>query len=107
MKNKQAQNFQNTCTTNNLFKEKIKIENIEWSLKSKTVPYKPGARYCDTCLQEKTFIALANPFEILNSTQCASLQATAKKPFWVELGHILLTVAVLCFGTGKFFWMQN
>ena len=25
-----------------------------------------------------------------------SLQATAKKPFWVELGHILSAVAVLC-----------
>ena len=26
-----------------------------------------GSRYCDTCLSEKTHIALANPGEVLNS----------------------------------------
>ena len=49
------------------FGEDIKIENIKWSLKAKAVPYKPGSRYCDTCLSEKTYIALANPHEVLNS----------------------------------------
>ena len=37
------------------------------SLKTKAVPYRAGARYCDTCLSEKTHIALANPNEVLNS----------------------------------------
>lgn len=49
------------------FGKDIKIEDIKWSLKAKSVPYKPGSRYCDTCLSEKTYIALANPDEILNS----------------------------------------
>ena len=52
---------------NTEFGEKISMENIKWSLKSKTTPYRAGARYCDTCLSEKTHIALANPSEILNS----------------------------------------
>ena len=42
-----------------------------------------------------------------NICHWTSLQATAKKPFWVELGHILSAVAVLCFGTGKIFLVQN
>ena len=49
------------------FGQNIKIEDIKWSLKAKAVPYRAGARYCDTCLSEKTQIALANPSEILNS----------------------------------------
>ena len=39
---------------NTLFGENIQLEDIEWSFKSKAVPYKPGARYCDVCLCEKT-----------------------------------------------------
>ena len=49
------------------FGENIQIEDLERNIKSKSVPYKPGARYCDTCLCEKTHIALSNPSEILNS----------------------------------------
>ena len=52
---------------NTEFGEKIGMENIKWSIKSKTTSYRAGARYCDTCLSEKTHIALANPSEILNS----------------------------------------
>ena len=51
------------------FGENIKFEDIEWSIKSKSVPYKPGARYCDICPSEKTHIALANPADILNSSK--------------------------------------
>ena len=49
------------------FGENIKFENIEWKLKAKAVPYRSGARYCDTCISEKTHIALSNPNSILNS----------------------------------------
>ena len=49
------------------FETNVFEKDIEWSLKSKAVPYKPGARYCDTCLSEKTHIALASPSDILNS----------------------------------------
>ena len=49
------------------FGEHIKFENIEWELKSKAVPYRSGAKYCDTCISEKTHIALSNPKNILNS----------------------------------------
>ena len=45
----------------------IKIDDIKWSLKSKAVPYRVGAKFCDTCLSEKTHIALSNPNDILNS----------------------------------------
>ena len=47
--------------------ENIQIEDIEWNLRAKAVPYKPGARFCDTCLCEKTHTALSEPSEILNS----------------------------------------
>ena len=47
--------------------ENINFEDLKWSLKNKAVPYWAGAKYCDTCLSEKTQIALSNPSEILNS----------------------------------------
>ena len=70
--NLRHRNQKGTKLSNFIWKQKdlvenIKIEDIEWNLKSKSVPYRPGARYCDTCLSEKTHIALANPSEILNS----------------------------------------
>ena len=40
---------------------------IDWSIKTKGVPYQPGAKLCDLCLVEKTVIALANPETTLNS----------------------------------------
>ena len=49
------------------FGENIEMKDIKWCLKSKAVPYKSGAKYCDTCLSEKTHIALSNPNMILNS----------------------------------------
>ena len=49
------------------FGEKIEMNDIKWCLKSKAVPYRAGSRFCDTCISEKTHIALADPKEILNS----------------------------------------
>ena len=49
------------------FGAEIKIDDIKWSLKSKAVPYRAGEKYCDTCLSEKTHIALSDPNAILNS----------------------------------------
>ena len=63
------------------FGENIKFEDIEWSIKSKSVPYKPGARYCDTCLGEKTHIALENPADILNSRKEIVSKCPHKKNF--------------------------
>ena len=39
------------------FEEKIKIENIKRSIKSKATPYRANARYCDTYLAEKTWVS--------------------------------------------------
>ena len=49
------------------FGKNIEIEDIKWNLKAKTSTYKPGAKFCGTCLSEKTFIALSNPKDTLNS----------------------------------------
>ena len=49
------------------FGENIKFDDIKWSLKTKTVTYRPGSKFCHTCLSEKTHIALADPSLILNS----------------------------------------
>ena len=43
------------------------VFNIKWSIKSKGVPYQPGAKYCDLCLEEKTTIVTANPKTTLNT----------------------------------------
>ena len=48
------------------FGENITMKDIKWCLKTKAVPYKAGSRYCDTCLSEKTYIALSKPNDILN-----------------------------------------
>ena len=50
-----------------VFGENIKMDDIRWSLKTKAIPYRAGAKFCDTCLSEKTHIALADPKYILNS----------------------------------------
>ena len=49
------------------FGENINIKDIKWSLKAKAIPYTAGKKFCDTCISEKTFIALACPDNILNS----------------------------------------
>ena len=49
------------------FGENIKIEDISWKIETKAVPYSAGRKFCDTCLSEKTHIALAQPNNILNS----------------------------------------
>ena len=49
------------------FGEDIKIEDISWKIETKAVPYKAGNKFCDTCLCEKTHIALAKPNNTLNS----------------------------------------
>ena len=52
---------------NSDFGEKIGIKDVKWKMKTKTVPYRAGAKFCDTCLSEKTHIALSDPKNILNS----------------------------------------
>ena len=47
--------------------ETIRFKDIKWNLKAKTSSYTAGAKLCNTCLCEKTYIALANPSSILNS----------------------------------------
>ena len=49
------------------FGENIEIDDIKFKLKAKTSTYKPGAKFCGTCLSEKTYIALCNPKHTLNS----------------------------------------
>ena len=51
---------------NNDYGDNIEFKDLNWSLKSKTTPYRAGARWCDTCLTEKTYITLAKPSESLN-----------------------------------------
>ena len=43
------------------------VFDIAWSIKSRGIPYKPGVRHCDLCLEEKTIIATAEPKTLLNS----------------------------------------
>ena len=73
-----------------LFGEHIKFENIEWKLKTKAVPYKPGSRFCDVCLSEKTHIALSNPSEILNSRREIVSACPHKRSFKLQtpLNHL-------------------
>ena len=63
------------------FGENISMKDIKWSLKAKTVPYKAGSRYCDTCLSEKTHIALSNPNDILNSRKEIVAKCPHKRAF--------------------------
>ena len=59
----------------------IDMSNIEWTLKTKAIPYRAGNRYCDTCLSEKTHIALANPPDILNSRKEIVSKCPHKRDF--------------------------
>ena len=59
----------------------IDKSNIEWTLKTKAIPYRAGNRYCDTCLSEKTHIALAEPSENLNSRKEIVSKCPHKKDF--------------------------
>ena len=61
--------------------EHIDIQNIKWSLKAKAMPYQPGARFCDTCLCEKTHIALSNPQDILNTRKEIVSKCPHKREF--------------------------
>ena len=63
------------------FGKNIEMKDIKWSLKAKTAPYKAGARFCDTCLSEKTHIALANPSQILNSRKEIVSKCPHKRDF--------------------------
>ena len=40
--------------------------DITWKIKAKTGAYTAGAKYCDVCLTEKTYVMLANHSESLN-----------------------------------------
>ena len=48
-------------------KDSRKEHSISWKILAKTGVYTPGARFCDVCLTEKTFIMLADPKESLNA----------------------------------------
>ena len=63
------------------FGQNIDMKDISWSIKSKAVPYRAGARFCDTCLSEKTHIALADPREILNSKKEIVSKCLHKRDF--------------------------
>ena len=47
-------------------KDAKKEYEIWWSILAKTGVYTAGAKYCDVCLTEKTYIMLAEPKESLN-----------------------------------------
>ena len=53
--------------TYGLKKDAGKECDITWEIKAKSGVYKPGAKFCDVCLTEKTFIMLADPKESLNA----------------------------------------
>ena len=57
------------------------MKDIKWSLKTKTAPYRAGAIFCDTCLSEKTHIALTNPTQILNSRKEIVSKCPHKRDF--------------------------
>ena len=40
--------------------------DITWSIRAKTGVYTAGAKFCDVCLTEKTYIMLAEPKDSLN-----------------------------------------
>ena len=63
------------------FGENIAIQDIKWSLKSRSVPYKAGSKYCDTCLSEKTHIALPQPKDILNTRKEIVSKCPHKREF--------------------------
>ena len=69
---KKEQNCQTTSGS------KKKMEQIS---KTKSVPYKAGARFCDTCLSEKTHIALAPLHKILNSREEIFSKCPHKRDF--------------------------
>ena len=84
--NLRHQHQKGTKLSNYVWKQKengtnIKTEDILWSLKAKSVPYRAGARFCDTCLSEKTHIALAPPREILNSRKEIISKCPHKRDF--------------------------
>ena len=73
-----------TKLSNYVWKQKefginIKFEDIEWNLKSKSYPYKPGARTCHTCLSEKNSYSPCTPSEILNSRKEIMQMSPQKK----------------------------
>ena len=47
-------------------KDAEKEHDISWSIRAKTGVYTAGAKFCDVCLTEKTYIMLAEPRESLN-----------------------------------------
>ena len=59
----------------------IKFNDIKWCLKAKAVSYRAGARFCDTCISEKTHIALSYPNDILNSRREIVSKCPHKRKF--------------------------
>ena len=46
--------------------KKCELSDVTWSIKARTGVYTAGAKFCDNCLTEKTFIMLANQQKSLN-----------------------------------------
>ena len=44
-----------------------KRPEIVWKIKKRTSVYTAGAKFCDVCLTEKTYIMLAEPKDFLNT----------------------------------------
>ena len=67
---------------------KLKNENkqfeIAWSIKSKAYAYQSGMKRCDLCLQEKTYIALADPKKTLNSRTEILAKCRHKRKFTLQ-----------------------
>ena len=65
-------------------RKKGDMSNIDWSIKTKAIPYRAGAHYCDTCLSEKTAIALSDPLKILNSRKEIVSKCPHKREFKLQ-----------------------
>ena len=54
---------------------------IEWSIATRTTPYRPGARWCNLCLAEKRFILRADPTTMLNKRSELNRKCRHKNKF--------------------------
>ena len=54
------------CETTSQCAEGVCNHSLTWNIKAKTGVYNTGAKFCDNCLTEKTYILLADPTNMLN-----------------------------------------
>ena len=68
----QSFKFQRKCNETKLSKTFWQLKDtgqnpcIEWSIATRTIPYHPGAKWCNLCLSEKLAILRADPYTSLN-----------------------------------------